>query len=349
MINTNLKKDVKKEFVKNSFQRNSNENNSKINTSNGFKYSNTGYTNQDDMSNKDEKRVILPVFNKNNIFITEEFLKKTLMLGGIDKNIDSKALNIFQKAFVHKSYYTDTYSSEEDKKKNEKYFGTIDVNINTNEYKDCMPLQNYSNEVIEWLGDGIIQSVSAIYLYGRFKTQQEGFLTKIRSKLVKTESLSKLALALGFDKYIILSNHIEVLCNGRKNSRILEDCFEAFIGCMMNYFGETSEKEGFHTCYTFIVSVIEKYIDIVELIVNDDNFKDQLMRFFQKKYDGKFPIYESKPVIQSIGENGITNKKFNMYVKDIDGNIIGEGIAKSKKEAEQLAAKQALMYFGISN
>ena len=60
-------------------------------------------------------------------------------------------------------------------------------------------------------------------------------------------------------------------------------------------------------------------------------------------------IYEPKPIIQTVGTNGIINKKFHMYVKDISGKIIGEGISKSKKEAEQLAAKQALMYFGISN
>jgi ribonuclease-3 len=147
----------------------------------------------------------------------------------------------------------------------------------------------------------------------------------------------------------MLSKQIEVMSNGRKNNPILEDCFEAFIGCMMNYFGSTSKKEGFDKCYTFIISIIEKFIDLTELIIVDDNFKDRLMRFFHKKYEGKLPTYETKDIIQTTGHNGIINKKFHMCVKNINGKIIGQGISKSKKEAEQLAAKQALMYFGISN
>ena len=296
----------------------------------------------------EDKRIILPVLNENNIHLTKDFLKQTLNSGGINiENIDKPMLDIFQKAVIHKSYSLSSYTNDETIKKNEKYYGTLD--INKDDCKNCIQLQDSSNEVIEWLGDGVIQSVSTMYLYERYKTQQEGFLTKLRSKLVKTESLSKLSLALGFDKYIMISKHIEVISNGRKNNPILEDCFEAFIGCMMNYFGSTCKKDGFDRCYTFIVSIIEKFIDITELIIVDDNFKDQLMRYYHKKYDGKFPIYEPKPIIQSVGSNGIINKKFHMYVKDISGKIIGEGISKSKKEAEQLAAKQALMYFGISN
>jgi ribonuclease-3 len=304
-------------------------------------------SNNEDIKTIEEKRIILPVFNDNNIYITEIFLRKIFEKGNINiEKIDRNTLNAFQKAFIHKSYYVGTYK-DDDRKKNEKYFGTIDVNMD--DFKNCIELQNTSNEVIEWLGDGIIQSVSAIYLYDRFPKQQEGFLTKIRSKLVKTESLSKLALALNFEKYIMMSKHIEVMANGRKNARILEDSFEAFIGCMMNYFGEKSKKDGFDICYKFIVSVIESNIDFTELIMNNDNFKDQLMQFFQKKYDGKFPIYESKQIIQTLRDNGTINKKFNMCVKDISGKVIGSGIASSKKEAEQLAAKQALMYFGITN
>ena len=299
-------------------------------------------------NDNEQKRIILPVFNENNNYLTEDNLRCILELGNIRvERIDRQMLEIFQKAFIHKSYCLSTYNNEDDRKKNEKYFGTIDVNLV--EYKDCIPLQNSSNEVIEWLGDGIIQSVSAIYLYDRFKTQQEGFLTKIRSKLVKTESLSKLALALGFDKYLIISKHIDVLLNGRKNARVLEDCFEAFIGSMMNYFSETSKKEGFDICYKFIVTVIERTIDITELIMNDDNFKDRLMKYFQKKYDGMFPVYEQNPIIESVDKNGIVTKKFSIYIKDINGKVIGQAISKSKKEAEQLAAKQALMFFGITN
>jgi ribonuclease-3 len=147
-----------------------------------------------------------------------------------------------------------------------------------------------------------------------------------------------------------MSKHIEIVCNGRKNSRILEDSFEAFIGAMMTDFGSKNESEGFAVCSQFIINLIEQKIDITELIINDDNYKDQLMRFFQKKYGGTLlPKYEQKTIIVSTNDNGIVNKKFQMIVRDNENTVIGEGIAKSKKEAEQKAAKAALMYFGISN
>jgi len=289
---------------------------------------------------KTEKK-IYPVYNENNIYITKEDVESILKKGGINNKINN--LKLWQQAFVHKSYY-----AQNDFKKNEKFFGTLE-NINMEDYKNVMPLQDDSNEVLEWLGDGIIQSVAAIYLYKRFKNQREGFLTKIRSKLVKTETLSKLALSLEFNKFLIISKHIEIICSGRKNSRILEDSFEAFIGAMMNDFGATNEAEGYSICSKFIINIIEQKVDITELIMTDDNFKDQLMRYYQKKFNGKFPIYEQKTIITTIGDNGIANKKFHMFVRDVDNNIIGEGIARSKKEAEQKAANAALMHFGISN
>ena len=292
------------------------------------------------IEDKIEKK-IYPVYNENNFYITKEIIQSILQKGNINREVND--LSIWQQSFVHKSY-----CKNNDFKKNEKFFGSID-SMNIDEHKNILPLQNDSNEVLEWLGDGIIQSVAAIYLYKRFQTQREGFLTKIRSKLVKTESLSKLASYLGFDKYLIISKHIEIICNGRKNSRILEDCFEAFIGAMMNVFGAKNESDGFAICNTFIINIIEQKIDITDLIINDDNFKDQLMRFYQKKYNGKFPIYEQKTLITKTNENGIVNKKFHMFVRDNDNIIIGEGIARSKKEAEQKAAKAALMHFGISN
>ena len=286
---------------------------------------------------------IYPVYNENNFYISKEIIQNILKIGGIDKEINN--LELWQQSFIHKSYCINN-----DFKKHEKFYGNIDsINITEKKYKDILPLQEDSNEVLEWLGDGIIQAVVAIYLFNRYKTQREGFLTKIRSKLVKTETLSKLALALNFDKYLIISKHIEIICNGRKNARILEDSFEAFIGAMMNEFGALNKEEGFNICSKFIITVIEKTIDITELILNDDNFKDQLMRYYQKMYNGKFPIYEQKNIITTISDNGIANKKFQMFVRDTDNNIIGEGIARSKKEAEQKAAKAALMHFGISN
>jgi dsRNA-specific ribonuclease len=152
---------------------------------------------------------IYPVYNENNFYITKEIIQSILKKADI--NIKINNLNLWQQAFIHKSY-----CKNNDFLKNEKFYGNIDAfDIENSDYKHIMRLQDDSNEVIEWLGDGIIQSVVAIYLYQRYNNQREGFLTKIRSKLVKTETLSKLALALHFDRYLIISKHIEIICNGR--------------------------------------------------------------------------------------------------------------------------------------
>ena len=151
---------------------------------------------------EDIEKKIFPVYNENNFYITKEIILTILKSGNVIVN-DIGSLDIWQQAFIHRSY-----CANNDFKKNEKFFGSIDM---LDRVEGVMPLQNDSNEVLEWLGDGMIQGIIAKYLYERFKLQREGFLTKIRSKLVKTDTLSKLALALHFDKYLIVSKHIEII------------------------------------------------------------------------------------------------------------------------------------------
>jgi len=86
------------------------------------------------------------------------------------------------------------------------------------------------------------------YLYERFPLQDEGFKTKIKTKLVNTDSLARIALHLGFDKHLILSSHVDDMCAGRNNKHILEDSFEAFIGALFldqqRLHAELTKKEG---------------------------------------------------------------------------------------------------------
>lgn len=283
---------------------------------------------------------IYPVYNESNFLINKEQIIEILKNNKVNSNVYN--LNIWQKAFVHKSM-----TKGSDFIKNKKYFGNIDgLNIDNN--NEILGLQEESNEVLEWLGDGFIQSIIAYYLYERYPNYNEGFLTKIRSRLVKTETLSKLALVLNFDKYMIISKHVEIICNGRKNAKLLEDCFEAFLGAMIFDF---SKNEGMGKAYelvkNFLINLMENYIDITELILRDDNFKDQLMRYFQKEFDGKYPIYEQLGVENNVSDIGVSNRKFHTCVKDLEGNIIGEGVAKAKRESEQKAAENALRFYGV--
>lgn len=288
----------------------------------------------------EDGKKIYPVYNESNFLISKDEIHNILKSGNINENIYD--INIWQQAFIHKSMFKGS-----DFNKNKKYFGDINGLI-INDGSKILKLQENSNEVLEWLGDGFIQSIIALYLYKRYPNSNEGFLTRIRSRLVKTETLSKLALALNFDKYMIISKHVEIICNGRKNSKLLEDCFEAFLGAMVNDF-EQNKKLGnaYEIVSNFLINVIEKFIDITDLILKDDNFKDQLMRYFQKEFNGEYPKYEEISVENNVTSSGVSNRKFHTCVKDIYGNVVGEGIAKAKRESQQKAAENALKHYGI--
>ena len=153
-----------------------------------------------------------------------------------------------------------------------------------------------------------------------------------------------------------MSQHVEVACNGRRNSRILDDTFEAFIGAMSIEFANNDKgisrgklrevRKPKHTAYEictkFITNTMERAIDFTELIRRDDNYKDQLMRYFQKKFNGEYPKYYQDEPDPKDKQSGI--RRFKMYVCHVEGHRIGYGVARSKKEAEQKAANSTIAF-----
>tara|TARA_B110000858_G_scaffold194343_1_gene248573 strand:- start:943 stop:1785 length:843 start_codon:yes stop_codon:yes gene_type:complete len=277
-----------------------------------------------------DSEIIYNVHNKNNKLVTKSFINKILSNFGIKKKV--RNLDIWRRAFIHKSYCTHRKKVF----KNEAF----DVPADGYEY---IPLQKKSCETLEWLGDGIIQSITAQYLWKRYPDQNEGFLTKTRSKLVRTETLARFSRYLKLKKYILLSQYMENICNARDNPKSLEDAFEAFIGAMSEDLGD-SPSQSYKICYKFFVTIIERVIDFGVLIMKDENYKDQLMRFYHQKFNGTNPTYESLLIDSS--------KKIKIYtevVRHLDNRsiIIGKGTARSKKEAQQSAAKAALKYHKV--
>jgi dsRNA-specific ribonuclease len=281
------------------------------------------------------------IYNPNNRILNRKDLVD--ILARADINNRPKNLDVWQQSFVHDSYTLQFRPKNADSVEYE--------NALQDKPDDVVPLQDKSNQRLEWLGDGIIQSIVAAYLWKKYPDEDEGFLTKTRSKLVKTESLANFASILGLNEFILMSDYMESASNGRVNPRILEDTFEAFVGAMFLDFGRTDEMKGYSVCKNFIVFMIEHHINIDELISRDDNYKDQLMRFYQKNFAGKIAVYKEfadsnqniliepgKPIIRS----------FHVYVLDPEGTkIVGEGRGKTKKEAEQMAAKRALIKYGV--
>lgn len=257
-------------------------------------------------------------YNKNNSLISKEQVKNILKQNGIN-DININNINLFQKSFVHESY---------------RKLKCYDKMENVNSYLD---LQDESYERLEFIGDAIIDSIIANYLYDRYHVlynQDEGFLTKLKTRIVCGKNLSYLSGLLDFDKYIIISNSIEEKHNGRKNMKehkILCDVFEAFCGALYK------DTNNYDIVEKFIINIVEKYIDFSEFILNDINYKDQLWRYIKKTYN-HYPEYK-------------TIEKDNMYKTIIyNGNDkVGEFTSDNKKISQQNSAKEGLKYYGILN
>lgn len=294
-----------------------------------------------------------PIYNINNKLLDIEFIND--ILNEYIENFDLKNLNcnrddlkikkykLWQTAFTHKSY---SKYAQTKKKSSSVSSLSSSSDEEDNERINSVNIQDNCSERLEFLGDAVLQFVVSNYLFKRFPKQFEGFLTTTRSKIVKTLSLYTFAKNLGFQEYILISQYVEKECNGRDNMKILEDCFESFIGAMSLEFERPEQRlKGINVCECFIVNLLESgIIDISKLIITNDNYKDQLMRYYQKNFNGAYPIYRIENPEESKAK-----KIFVMYVTDQEGKKIGFGEAKNKKEAEQKAAKQALEHFNVMN
>tara|TARA_B000000532_G_scaffold108896_1_gene87410 strand:+ start:1913 stop:2716 length:804 start_codon:yes stop_codon:yes gene_type:complete len=254
-------------------------------------------------------------YNPKNIFVSENDIQNILKSLNI-LNFNLNNLSLYRTAFVHKSY-TELKDYEEYTKP-----------------QGVMGLQKLSYETLEFIGDAFLGNIIANYLYNRYfhnHGMDEGFLTKLKIRFVCGEQLAYLSKCMGFDKYMIISKHIDENCDGRNNSNILEDTFESFIGALYQDSGD------FKLVEKFIIQCIEKYIDFSETILKDNNYKDQILRYLQHNYK-VYPTYDT---------NKDENKNIyicKIYKEDIH---IETGKGNSKKKSEQDAARRALIKYCV--
>lgn len=256
-------------------------------------------------------------YNPLNIIISEAALGH-LLRGYVQVN----NINMFRKAFVHRSYCT---------RKNENF-----VNGNTKCPEHCVPLQEESNERLEFLGDAVLNLAIGKYLFERYPDENEGFLTKMRTKLVNGTMLAHLASILNIGPYIIISKQVEENC-GRVNKNILEDCFEAFLGAIF-----LDSNSNLEPVYNWLISFIEENVDFTELITLNTNYKDIMLKSFQHTC-GFTPRFYS---LDTDIKNNV--KIYYICVKNNEGVIIARGKGTTKKLAEHDCAKAALLTIGIN-
>ena len=190
-----------------------------------------------------------------------------------------------------------------------------DENIN----KDYQPL--------EFMGDAVLQIVSADMIYKRYPLMQEGEMTKLRIKLVQEVSLAQLGRFIKINSYMRLG-HGEEKSHGREKDSLIADCVEAFLGAIYI-------DQGFKVAKRVALSWLNWILkDLPDLEVND--YKSQLQELIQS--DSREPLRYVE--IKSLGSDN--NKTF--YFKVVHNGIeLGRGKGKTKKEAEQFAAKEALV------
>ncbi len=205
----------------------------------------------------------------------------------------------------------------------------------------CMPLCTADNEQIEFVGDSLLGCVIALYLQERYPDQDEGFLTRLRTRLVNNKQLGELALKIGFANWIILSRHVEEVCNGRRNLRILGSMLEAWVGAMYLDIAEQNAGAAFIRVKTWLINLFESLVDFAALISEDNNFKDQLLKYYQATYHQP-PRYKEVAV-----EGPLHDRTFTMGVLAPDGSIVAIAVARNKKVAEQEASRRALMKLGV--
>lgn len=317
-------------------------------------------------SNGTETYVFDP-YNSINTEITDSDINTILQTYNVNIPIFNHGL--YRRAFVHRSYVR---------------FPDINNTLNdvtiVSKPENCLPLYSKSNERLEFMGDGILECITKMYLYKRFPKENEGFMTEKKIALVKNESIGKMAYDMGLHKWLIISKHAEMK-QTRTNFKKLGCLFEAFLGALFLDFNKIEINDecgwfrdvfvcgpGFQVAQLFVESVFEKHVDWIELIRNDDNYKNILQVKIQKMFKVTPEYMDIQPHSQ---ENGYTMGVFLIMGQPVHAAqiqdavdvesmarfqdihdymtanykitlFLGKGVHKIKKKAEQLACESAL-------
>lgn len=182
----------------------------------------------------------------------------------------------------------------------------------------------FNNERLEYLGDAVLDLIVADFMYNRYPGKEEGFLTKMRSKIVNREFLNSLATKIGINNLIV--SHLNK-DSGVKN--IYGNTFEAFIAAVYI-------DKGYNRTKKYVIdSIFDKYIDLQKLEKIDTDFKSSLIEWAQK---------HKKEIVFETEEESVDPANQITFVSNvlIDQVVMGKGTGNSKKEAEQNASDQAL-------
>ena len=191
-----------------------------------------------------------------------------------------------------------------------------------------LPKNKLNNERLEFLGDAILDSIVAEHLYQQFPDQDEGFLTQLRSKIVNRDTLKRVAIKMG------IANIVISRVSKEEHNSLYGDALEAFIGAIYL-------DRGYKKTRKFIVErIINYHLNLEKLCATEIDFKSRIIEWGQKN---------KKEINFTCQEQVNESDKTPVFVSHLllHDEIMGMGLGKSKKEAEQNAAKQAIQLIGF--
>lgn len=301
-------------------------------------YLETGITIVKDDGNEETYQI---PYNINNILIKEEDIIN--MLNDFNVKVDKiHDINLFHRAFTHKSYVKkDVFTDEV----------LVASKNEMNNPSSLLELQNQSYERLEYFGDRVVKINVSWYLFNRYPNEDEGFMTRLQTKIEDKKNLSVFSKILGLGKYFIISKQIDSL-NGRQLDKIHEDIFEAFMGALYL-------SNGPIPCKQLLIFLLESKVDWAEKLYCDNNYKDNLLRYHHKQ-KWRFPVYHmlhfdgpphKRTYIMGVENPNNTLEDNKKYIEEKNYNklCISFGKGSSKKEGEQSSAKMSLILHGLLN
>ncbi len=188
-----------------------------------------------------------------------------------------------------------------------------------------------SNERSEFLGDSILSVITAEFLFHRFPDADEGFLTRTRAALVCEDTLAKFANGISLGDYMLFGKGESASTGGRHRKSTLADAFEALIAAIYLDGGMENAKK-------FVLPFISSSVDSV-IKAGTEDYKSRLQRIVQQ-------TPEEVLSYSLVGEDGPPHDRTFSYEVFLNSNLLGRGKGRSKREAEQAAAREALILLG---
>lgn len=184
-----------------------------------------------------------------------------------------------------------------------------------------------SNERLEFLGDAVLGVIVSEYLYSAFPQSDEGFLTRLRAKLVSGQNLAASAATMGLGRHIAMSPEMRQQ-GGEDNTSILSDAFEALVAAL-------HLDGGMEAARAFVHRVLLDDQDLSRLAQRLDNYKSALLEFAQAQ---GWP----QPTYRVVSTEGTSHEPIFTIEVVLGAHVAGTGRASNKKQAEQRAAEQGL-------